>query len=305
MVSIQALRKKVVPNFGFSWTPPKQKPILKSQCLECCQLAQSFLQECLQKGTRQTSNAFIIDKQNETNTFRWNIFKRNSYNSSLNPIYLYISGAINFRCHGRVRVYWGNHPPVMEKKTQTVLPNLSSWWLNQPIWKKCFVKLDHLPQFSGKKIKKLFELPPIRSYLVVLFFIKELNWVVNSFSFFSASALTMAKLSRSSWWAVCNSKCSTRILLSFNCMASGGARRKRGKMLVGHLGRSFRTKGHGVKCRLFSNVGTGKMSKWRLSNWLTTVHISHLYIMYISCIYIYTYIYMYIYIRLNAAHAVS
>ena len=165
--------------------------------------------------------------------------------------------------------------------------------------KKCFVKLDHLPQFSGKKIKKLFELPPIRSYLVVLFFIKELNWVVNSFSFFSASALTMAKLSRSSWWAVCNSKCSTRILLSFNCMASGGARRKRGKMLVGHLGRSFRTNehtGHGVKLRLFSNVGTGKMSKWRLSNWLTTVHISHLYIMYISCIYIYTYIYMYIYI---------
>ena len=52
-------------------------------------------------------------------------------------------------------------------------------------------------------------------------------------------------------------------------MASGGARRKRGKMLVGHLGRSFGTNehtGHGVKCRLFSNVGTGKMSKWRLSN---------------------------------------
>ena len=37
---------------------------------------------------------------------------------------------------------------------------LSSWWLNQPIWKICSSKWVHFPQFSGWKCQKIFELPP-------------------------------------------------------------------------------------------------------------------------------------------------
>ena len=40
-------------------------------------------------------------------------------------------------------------------------PNkLSSWWLNQHIWKICSSKWVHLPQIPGWKFKKIFELPP-------------------------------------------------------------------------------------------------------------------------------------------------
>ena len=35
----------------------------------------------------------------------------------------------------------------------------TSWWLNQPHLKNMIVKLDHLPQFSGRKWK-IFALPP-------------------------------------------------------------------------------------------------------------------------------------------------
>ena len=37
--------------------------------------------------------------------------------------------------------------------------SISSWWLNQPLWKICSSKWLHLPQFSGWKSKKI-ELPP-------------------------------------------------------------------------------------------------------------------------------------------------
>ena len=39
------------------------------------------------------------------------------------------------------------------------IPNLPSWWLNQPIPKNISVKLDHLPKDRGEN-KKIFELPP-------------------------------------------------------------------------------------------------------------------------------------------------
>ena len=35
---------------------------------------------------------------------------------------------------------------------------MSSWWLNQPIWKICKSQIGPFPQFSGWKWKK-FELP--------------------------------------------------------------------------------------------------------------------------------------------------
>ena len=48
------------------------------------------------------------------------------------------------------------------------LPTITSWWLNQPIWKICSSKWVHLPKISGVKFPKIFELPPPRFNFRVL-----------------------------------------------------------------------------------------------------------------------------------------
>ena len=47
------------------------------------------------------------------------------------------------------------------------LPSTTSWWLNQPICKKIFVrvKLDHFPKFRGENKTSLKPPPTSRLYL--------------------------------------------------------------------------------------------------------------------------------------------
>ena len=47
-------------------------------------------------------------------------------------------------------------PPSFKQVSQQV----TSWWLNQPIWKICICQIRSFPQFSGWKLTQIFELPP-------------------------------------------------------------------------------------------------------------------------------------------------
>ena len=55
--------------------------------------------------------------------------------------------------------YWSSSDPgwvvfFRRDGRRLINPCLSSWWLNQPLWKICSSKWVHLPQFSGWKFQK-------------------------------------------------------------------------------------------------------------------------------------------------------
>ena len=59
---------------------------------------------------------------------------------------------------------WGihqHHPQKSQKSKQKRITTGSSWWF-QPIWKVLHSQIGNLPQFSGWKFQKIFELPPPR-----------------------------------------------------------------------------------------------------------------------------------------------
>ena len=57
--------------------------------------------------------------------------------------------------------FYGFLVPTPQKKMpwmdlQDMFASLSSWWLNQPIWKNMIVKLDHFPKVRGESSKNIW-----------------------------------------------------------------------------------------------------------------------------------------------------